>query len=131
MKTPYKNCPDCGAHLDPSEICDCTTKNHPQCVNTESGKAAVNAEKHISDIFPQNPQPVKSDFDEEAFIKKLKDIDPGCYYLKGKELNAFEVYRGKDFCMAVTLAFRWGFARGQHAEKNQAKSARAKKAVVA
>lgn len=26
MSEPYKTCPDCGAHLDPGEVCDCHKK---------------------------------------------------------------------------------------------------------
>lgn len=26
MSKPYKTCPDCGAHLDSGEICDCHKK---------------------------------------------------------------------------------------------------------
>lgn len=27
MSEPYKTCPDCGAHLDSCEICDCRKKD--------------------------------------------------------------------------------------------------------
>lgn len=26
----YRTCPDCGAHLDPSEQCDCKKEKQPQ-----------------------------------------------------------------------------------------------------
>lgn len=26
MGTYYRTCPDCGAHLDPGEVCDCQTE---------------------------------------------------------------------------------------------------------
>lgn len=36
----YRICPDCGAALDPGEICDCgKEKTAPGATNTQSGKA--------------------------------------------------------------------------------------------
>jgi len=26
MSTYYRTCPDCGAHLDPQEVCDCQSE---------------------------------------------------------------------------------------------------------
>lgn len=34
MSEPYKTCPDCGAHLDPCEICDCRKKDEKRKVAT-------------------------------------------------------------------------------------------------
>ena len=35
----YKTCPECGAALDPGEICDCKEKAAPEAANNRSGKA--------------------------------------------------------------------------------------------
>ncbi len=37
----YRTCPDCGAHLDPGEVCDCQTekKAPASAANTGEGKA--------------------------------------------------------------------------------------------
>lgn len=36
----YRICPDCGAHLDPGEICDCRSKENaaPDDASIEDGK---------------------------------------------------------------------------------------------
>lgn len=36
-----RTCPDCGANLDPGEICDC--RNVPQDANAENKKATMPA----------------------------------------------------------------------------------------
>ncbi len=35
----YRTCPLCGAHLDPSEVCECKRKAAPGAANTGDGKA--------------------------------------------------------------------------------------------
>ena len=34
----YKTCPNCGAHLDPGEHCECQENTTPSAANTEGGK---------------------------------------------------------------------------------------------
>lgn len=34
----YQTCPDCGAYLDPGEVCDCKEKDRPSATNTETAK---------------------------------------------------------------------------------------------
>ena len=33
----YWTCPNCGAHLDPGETCDCMKKAAPSATNTQNG----------------------------------------------------------------------------------------------
>ncbi len=33
-----RQCPECGAYLDPGEVCDCTKKAAPDAANIEDGK---------------------------------------------------------------------------------------------
>ena len=39
----YRLCPECGAALDPGEVCDCRTSNGFSENQTEAKKAVVNA----------------------------------------------------------------------------------------
>lgn len=52
----YRICPDCGAHLDPGEICDCRGKENaaPDAANIEDGKA-----KYDGDSISQFRRTVK------------------------------------------------------------------------
>jgi len=62
----YRECPRCGAHLDPGEICDCTNpgrtesepraskeKTAPGAANTQDG----NAGKVLMDLIPASSVP--------------------------------------------------------------------------
>ena len=40
MSEPYKTCPDCGAHLDPGESCDCRSSSSAP-VHTEETRDSV------------------------------------------------------------------------------------------
>lgn len=46
---PYRECPHCGAHLDPGEICDCpeAQESRPGATNTETAKADKRVTKTI------------------------------------------------------------------------------------
>ena len=46
----YRTCPDCGAHLDAGERCDCQDKEEavPGATNTQDGKAEKVLTDHIS-----------------------------------------------------------------------------------
>jgi len=76
MKTPYKNCPECGANLDPCEVCECKKKT-ASSGDTLKAEQAVNAKDIIIDIFPQNQDRVKHGFEEAAFFESLGIVHPG------------------------------------------------------
>lgn len=41
----YKICPNCGAALDPGEVCDCQKEAAPDATNIESGEADQTGDK--------------------------------------------------------------------------------------
>ena len=41
MKRPYRECPYCGAHLDPDERCDCQTARQRAAVDQQSGRKLI------------------------------------------------------------------------------------------
>jgi hypothetical protein len=48
----YRTCPDCGAHLDPDETCDCRDQiRKPQKINK---KLKNNIQKEVSHVRTQN-----------------------------------------------------------------------------
>lgn len=46
----YKECPECGAHLDYGEVCDCKKDAVPCATNTADGKNGK-VKKAISEII--------------------------------------------------------------------------------
>ena len=55
--TQYHTCPDCGAHLDHSEVCECKKKSAPGAA-TPGAEQAVNADQNNTNIIPQETEPV-------------------------------------------------------------------------
>lgn len=53
----YHICPYCGAHLDPSEQCDCMKEAVPAATNNENGKAENESQNPCSaSILPKNKE---------------------------------------------------------------------------
>lgn len=59
----YRICPDCGAALDPGEICDCQYKEEaaPGATNTQSGKVEQKSDQPncSTSILPENKEEIK------------------------------------------------------------------------
>jgi len=58
---------------------------------------------------------------QEAFIDKLEAVRAGNYSMGTPEMQALYSATASDAGRAMILAFRYGFLRGQNAEKNRRK----------
>lgn len=77
MNKPYYNvCPNCGAHLDPSEKCDCMTM-------TDAAREAANAYKRAWN--KRNPEKNK-EYQRRYWAKKAKEMDLSRQETAGKDV---------------------------------------------
>ena len=55
----YRTCPNCGAHLDPGEICDCSEKEKGRPVREAPDDHGEKDMGYVSvPILPENLEPV-------------------------------------------------------------------------
>jgi hypothetical protein len=61
----------------------------------------------------------------EAFIEKVRAVNPGNYWAAAEELNAIRTFAKEDFFDSMCMMFQYGFLRGQNAEKNKRRKKKA------
>ena len=55
----YTTCPDCGAHLDPGEVCECKRETALDATNTGDGTAEQIDEAVSASIVTENKEDCK------------------------------------------------------------------------
>lgn len=88
MNKPYYNvCPNCGAHLDPSERCDCMNNTKGESMNQEDvarkAREAANAYKRAWN--KRNPEKNK-EYQRRYWAKKAKEMDLSRHETAGKDV---------------------------------------------
>lgn len=87
----YRTCPECGAHLDPGEQCDCRAKEEaaPGAVTSESGRAAQSSTTKHTPILSGEGEKCKMKHWE--FPINAKEFTDYQEQLSGQPFDDFEL----------------------------------------
>lgn len=94
----YKTCPECGAHLDPSELCDCTEKAAASAATPTTANNGTDIQSSDSSI-PDNWEDFKNAAEED------KRLMVGCISV----LSAMTALGEKDAAEGRPARSSWVF----------------------